>query len=475
MNSKTIGLFTMQALALCVCLLLRQRGHEAAAFWLLLATVLGSSAWIARNATLGARLLRWLQQGDGAEPPHLPQPWQDFADASLATRRKQMRKTALVQEKLKAFLDAIQALPIGVVLLDEQGHMEWFNLIASEHFGFNDPQDLNQQIIHLVRDPQFVSYWLRGPGEQGIAIHGRKHTAQHPVKVSVQTFAFGEGKRLLLSRDVTLLEQTERMRRDFVSNVSHEIRTPLTVLMGFVETLQSLPLSEAERQRYLHLMTDQAQRMQLLVDDLLMLSRLEGSPPPDTSEHVSLVNLLQQCVRDAQSLSRVLGHNPNAAGQPQAAHHITLANQMDADLQIMGSHGELRSAISNLLSNAVRYTPAGGHIALQATPTETGSLRIAVSDTGPGIAREHLVRITERFYRVDKSRSRETGGTGLGLAIVKHVTQRHQATLEIDSEVGRGSCFALVFPPQRLLHGPGDPGIDTHAGQSLQAAKAANT
>lgn len=462
MNRKTIGLFSTQMLALGGSLLLRQRGHEAAAFWLLLAALLASSAWIVLNAILSARLTRWLQKGDwAAQPPRLPQLWPDFGDATLAVRRSHMRQSSLVQEKLQAFLDAIQALPIGVVLLDEQGHIEWFNLIAAEHFGFNDPQDLNQQIAHLVRDPQFVSYWLRSPGEQGVTIHGRKHTAQRPVKVSVQTFAFGEGKRLLLSRDVTLLEQTDRVRRDFVSNVSHEIRTPLTVLVGFIETLQSLPLNEAERQRYLHLMADQAQRMQLLVDDLLMLSRLEGSPPPDTNEHVALCALLQPCLHDAQSLSRVLGHSASDTSQHQAAHHITLENHLDSDLHIMGSHSELRSAISNLLSNAVRYTPAGGHITLQATLTDTGNLRIAVTDTGPGIAREHLARITERFYRVDKSRSRETGGTGLGLAIVKHVAQRHQAALEIDSKVGHGSCFALVFPPQRLLREPSAPSANT--------------
>lgn len=453
MNSQTTGLLMTQALLLGVSFVLRQQEHEQAAFWLLLIALLGGCAWIVRNALLGTRLLRWLQQGDLNNPLQLPQPWQDLADATLAVRRKQMRKTTLVQERHKAFLDAIQALPIGVVLLDEQGHMEWFNLIAAEHFGFNDPQDLNQQIAHLVRDPQFVGYWLRNPNEQGVTIHGRKHTAQRPVKVSVQTFAFGEGKRLLLSRDVTLLEQTDRVRRDFVSNVSHEIRTPLTVLVGFVETLQNLPLSEFEQQRYLNLMAEQAQRMQLLVDDLLMLSRLEGSPPPDQSEHVTLSALLQQCLHDAQALSRVLGHGSHSGSsdQPQAAHHIALENRLDAGLQIMGSHSELRSAISNLLSNAVRYTPAGGHITLQARRTESGNLRIAVTDTGPGIAREHLARITERFYRVDKSRSRETGGTGLGLAIVKHVAQRHQAVLDITSEVGHGSCFALVFPAQRLL------------------------
>ena len=166
-----------------------------------------------------------------------------------------------------------------------------------------------------------------------------------------------------------------------------------------------------------------------------------------TREHqaVQLAELLQQCVHDAESLSRVLGNGQHVA------HHITLESTIDAQLQLMGSRKELRSAISNLLSNAVRYTPAGGHITLQATLSPAGSLRITVRDTGPGIAREHLSRITERFYRIDKSRSRETGGTGLGLAIVKHVAQRHQATLEIDSQVGQGSRFTLHFAPQQLL------------------------
>lgn len=448
-HTRTIGLLLVLIPSLLGSLLLRQHGQAQAAFWVLFAALLGLGAWAAANAMWGARTLHWLQKGDFGKPPRLPQAWQDFGDAMLAVRRKHMRKTALAQEKLRAFLAAIQTLPIGVILLDERGHMEWFNLIAAEHFGFNDPQDLGQQIVHLVRDPQFVSYWLRSPNEQGVTIHGRKHTAQRPVRVSVQAFAFGEGKRLLLSRDVTLLEQTDRVRRDFVSNVSHEIRTPLTVLAGFVETLQNLPLDEAERQRYLRLMAEQAQRMQLLVDDLLMLSRLEGSPLPDTGELINVAELLQQCAHDAQSLSRVLAQDGDAH---KAAHHITTHIHIAPGLQLMGSHSELRSAISNLLSNAVRYTPGGGHITLQATPTEAGGLRIAVTDTGPGIAREHLARITERFYRVDKSRSRETGGTGLGLAIVKHVAQRHHASLDIDSEVGSGSCFALAFPAQRLLH-----------------------
>ena len=458
MQQKTTWLLITQALALLASVLLHASGHARPAFWLLAGTLLATAAWLALDAVLGARMLRWLQKGDLAHPLRTLESWQAFGDAALEVRRRQMRKTAVVQEKLRAFLDAVQTLPIGLVLLNQSGHIEWFNLIAAEHFGLHNPRDLQQQILHLVRAPQFVHYWLRSPNEEGVVIHGRNHTAQHPVKISVQAFAFGEDKRLLLSRDVTLLEQANRVRSDFVSNVSHEIRTPLTVLAGFVETLQTLPLAADEQQHYLHLMAEQAQRMQLLVDDLLMLSRLESGPPPDAKEHIHIADLLQQCLHDAQALSRVLSHN----GQ-ETAHHITLENTLPDQAQLIGSHSELRSAISNLLSNAVRYTPAGGHIVLQAALSETGGLRIAVRDTGPGIAREHLSRITERFYRVDKSRSRETGGTGLGLAIVKHVAQRHHATLEIDSQIGRGSCFALHFAAQRLLRDADAPAPHTAA------------
>ena len=447
MNWNITWLLVSQAVALGASVVLSQTGHDTTAFWLLFAAFFGLGAWTVLNARSGAKLLRWLQLGDLNDPPSGSMKWwQAFGDAAITIQRREMRKTTQAQEKLDAFLDAIQALPIGVVLLDESGRMEWFNLIAAEHFGFKNPQDLQQHIIHLLRDPQFVNYWLRSQNENGITIHGRNHTPRHPVRVSVQFFCFGEGKRLLLSHDVTILEQTDRVRRDFVSNVSHEIRTPLTVLSGFVETLQTIALDATETRRYLDLMAGQAQRMQVLVSDLLTLSRLEGGPPPNTSERVAVIDLLQQCVHDAQSLSRVLGNGQDIA------HHITLENRMREGLQLMGSRNELRSALGNLLSNAVRYTPVDGSIVLQAESTADGGLRLAVRDTGFGIAREHLARITERFYRIDKSRSRETGGTGLGLAIVKHIAQRHGATLDISSEVGHGSCFSLVFTAQRLTY-----------------------
>jgi two-component system phosphate regulon sensor histidine kinase PhoR len=257
--------------------------------------------------------------------------------------------------------------------------------------------------------------------------------------LSVNLHPYGDGRLLLLSRDITAVEQAEAIRRDFVANVSHEIRTPLTVLAGFVETLQTLPLDERERQRYLGLMSQQAQRMQTLVSDLLTLSRLEGSPLPSTHEWVSCDVLMQQCAQDAHDLSHLLWTQSH-----------DLHFERSEGCEIAGSAVELHSAMSNLIGNAIRYTPSQRRIDVGFKRLPDGSAVFFVKDQGLGIAHEHLPRLTERFYRVDRSRSRDTGGTGLGLAIVKHVAQRHGAELSIESVPGTGSTFSVTFPPHRV-------------------------
>jgi two-component system phosphate regulon sensor histidine kinase PhoR len=294
----------------------------------------------------------------------------------------------------------------------------------------------------LVRDPGFASYFAAQDFKSELDMPGRNSTPSRPVKLSVQLYPYGEGRLLLLSRDVTALEQADAMRRDFVANVSHEIRTPLTVLAGFVETLQTLPLDESERAHYLALMSTQAQRMQSLVQDLLTLSRLEGSPPPSFSERVNMPTLMRQLQEDGASLSSVL------TGGPDKAHVLVFDAILDCDMT--GSGHELLSAMSNLLSNAIRYTPAGGTIRVRLALLPDDRVEFSVKDSGPGIAPEHIPRLTERFYRVDRSRSRDTGGTGLGLAIVKHVAQRHGAELHIQSTPGKGSVFSIVFPNNRV-------------------------
>jgi two-component system phosphate regulon sensor histidine kinase PhoR len=350
---------------------------------------------------------------------------------------------------LQEFLAAIQASPNGVVLLDPQGRIEWCNQTSADQFGFDLKRDLQQQVTNLLRDPVFAAYYSGGNYDEDVVIEGPGSSPSRPVKLSLRLHPYGAGRRLLLSRDVTAVEQAEVMRRDFVANVSHEIRTPLTVLVGFVETLQHLPLGEEERMRYLALMAQQAQRMQTLVSDLLTLSRLEGSPLPGAGEWTPVVVLMNQCEQDGRALSDVLGKSQEMRFEAASA------------VELAGSSTELLSAMSNLVSNAVRYTPAAGSIEVRWRALPDGRGEFSVSDSGPGIAPEHIARLTERFYRVDRSRSRETGGTGLGLAIVKHVVQRHGAELKIESAVGAGSTFAIRFPANRLR--PARPPAGTSA------------
>jgi two-component system phosphate regulon sensor histidine kinase PhoR len=289
----------------------------------------------------------------------------------------------------------------------------------------------------------FARYFAQDDHVSEVVIEGRASSVVNRQKLSVQLHAYGEGRSLLLTRDITAVAQADAMRRDFVANVSHEIRTPLTVLSGFVETLQSIPMDAEETQHYLQLMSAQSDRMQSLVADLLMLSQLEGSQLPSTQEKVSLAALMLQVTTEAQAFSDWMAHKGQGS-----VHQLEFAPV--PDVYLMGARSELLSAVSNLVSNAIRYTPLGGRIQIHWSSTPEG-LMFAVNDSGPGIAAEHLPRLSERFYRVDRSRSRETGGTGLGLAITKHVMQRHGGELRIESVLGQGSTFMLVFPQSRIV------------------------
>lgn len=367
------------------------------------------------------------------------------ATRQLRERDEQLRES---QRRLEEFLVALESSPNGVVLLDEHGRIEWCNGTAASHFGFDPERDRLQAIGNLVRDPAFAAYMASWNYTREVVL-SVPVSGSVPLKIAVQAHPYAGSRRLVLSRDVTAVEQAEAMRRDFVANVSHEIRTPLTVLAGFVETMQTLPLDADERARYLQLMAQQAQRMQTLVNDLLTLSRLEGSPPPGAGEWLPAATLLAQSVQEARLLSGVL------AG---ASPHELVVHPAPA-IEISASPSEIQSAMSNLLSNAVRYTPAGGRIEAGWELLPNGRAEFRVTDSGPGIAPEHIPRLTERFYRVDRSRSRETGGTGLGLAIVKHVLQRHGAELGIDSRPGEGSTFRIAFPASRVRQAlkPGAP------------------
>jgi two-component system phosphate regulon sensor histidine kinase PhoR len=412
-------------------------GHSFAAAFS--CALVGGYAWMGLDMLRAAKLLRWLQQGNVAGDTLGAGMWGEVSDRVRRLVRAKDRVASDSDGRLQDLLAALQASPNGVVLLEEQGRIEWFNAMAATHFGLDPARDRLQHFGNLVRDPGFAAYFAKGDFSGDVVMPGRGNTSSKPVKISVHLHPYGAGRSLLLSRDVTALEQAEAMRRDFVANVSHEIRTPLTVLAGFVETLQYLPLNDQERQRYLGLMSQQAQRMQSLVSDLLMLSRLEGSPVPNVQEWVSAKELLTQCEQDARDLASVLWTR---------SQDVTF--DMDGECDVAGSASELLSAMSNLIGNAIRYTPADQFIGVHWKFLSNGSALFSVQDSGPGIAPEHIGRLTERFYRVDRSRSRDTGGTGLGLAIVKHVAQRHGAELLIESTPGKGSTFSILFPPHRI-------------------------
>lgn len=447
MTWRSMGLVTAQA------------AGGAAGWWLgrewgcVAGVAAGSWAWMALDLWQGNRLLQWLVSAEMAQAPVLRGYWGQLAGRMRRWLRREAQAVATAEQRIEDILGALQASPNGLVLLDAEGRIEWCNQMASRQLGFDAERDMMQLIGNLVREPGFSAYYTARDFSHPLQMQGRESTPAHPVTLSVQLYPYGDGRQLLLSRDVTALEQAEAMRRDFVANVSHEIRTPLTVLVGFVETLQTLPLQEEERKRYLGLMAQQAGRMQHLVQDLLTLSRLEGSPLPGMTDWLPVPVLLRHCEDEGRALSQLLTRkyaSPHVLEFPDAA---ALA-QMG---EICGVSAELQSAFSNLISNAVRYTPAGGKITVGWQRLADGGAKFFVRDSGPGIDPAHVSRLTERFYRIDRSRSRDTGGTGLGLAIVKHVLQRHGAQLHIDSVVGKGSTFSVHFPAQRLRAAPEAP------------------
>lgn len=388
-----------------------------------------------RHIWHGGRLLAWLRGDLQASAPRDEGFWGELGYRIEKALRQKDQHLAHEAQRLDHFLAAIEASPNGVLLLDEGDQIEWCNSVAAEHFGLDPVRDRRQRVTNLVRSPAFVAYLQEASFDEAVVFAA----PQGRGTLSVLVRPYGDGQKLILSQDITERERAEAMRRDFVANVSHEIRTPLTVLAGFVETMAQLPLTEVERRRVLGLMEQQTNRMQTLVGDLLTLAQLEGSPRPAADRWLPLSGLFQRVLADALALS---------AGR----HRIEFGGAeegVDA-VEIAGSEPELFSAVANLLTNAVRYTPEGGVVQLHWRWREDGAGEIEVRDSGIGIAREHIPRLTERFYRVDGSRSRDTGGTGLGLSIVKHVVQRHGGEIDISSEPGRGSSFRLVLPAVRL-------------------------
>jgi two-component system phosphate regulon sensor histidine kinase PhoR len=378
---------------------------------------------------------RWLQISDptSATLPDGSGAWGDVFARLARLMRSQSQSHQQISLALERLQRATSAMPEGVVILDEADRIEWCNPVAEQHFGIDLKRDADQQITFLVRQPQFAKYLSTNNYNEPLVV---KQTRHQELILSLQLVPYGDKQKLLISRDITRLEGVETMRRDFVANVSHELRTPLTVIGGFFETVSEENWISSEMgKRALVLMTDQTKRMQRLVEDLLTLSRLENTQNQVREENVNVTEILHDLYHEAESLS-------------VGRHHISLT--LDTDVKLQGSPDELRSAFSNLVSNAIRYTSDGGKVELRWS-CQNGKGVFTVQDSGIGIDQEHIPRLVERFYRVDLSRSRRTGGTGLGLAIVKHILSRHQAHLEIISQPGQGSSFSAWFPGKRLI------------------------
>jgi len=378
-----------------------------------------------------ARLARWAQDPRADQVPEGRGPWEEMLSALYRHERSAEARRDELADALARFRRAAQAMPDGVVILDDKNSIEWCNNNAAALLELDPREDVGRPIANLVREPAFIDY-LATHDEEGA--RPARVPMERGVVLSIQLIRYGDAQTLLLARDVTQSERVEAMRRDFVANVSHELRTPLTVLVGFLETVRELKLDAQRVRDYSGMMREQASRMHRIIEDLLALSMLESAPPP-AADRVRIAPLLARLRADAEALSN-------------GRHGITVESTPSVDL--LGSESELASAFGNLISNAIRYTPPGGKVRLVWRDGADGA-SFAVEDTGVGIAPEHIPRLTERFYRVDRSRSRETGGTGLGLAIVKHAVARHQAVLDIASEPGVGSRFTVRFPAQRTV------------------------
>ncbi len=377
-------------------------------------------------------LQKWASGSLAESVPEGTGVWKEVFTLLYHRQRAEVRQRHQLARTLARSRQAGRALPYGVAILDAEYKIVWCNDSSEVHFGISAEGDTGQPIVNIVRQPEFVEYVAAGDFSKPLQLRTARNDG---LILSVQFVPYVDSQRLLLSRDVTQFTKLETVRRDFVANVSHELRTPLTVLVGFLETVRELKLDPERSRDYLNLMSEQGRRMQRIIDDLLVLSTLESAPEPPHEERVDVAAMLARIRAEAEALS---------------GGRLRIALDAEAGFDLLGAESEIASAFGNLASNAVRYTPPGGEVRLVWRASQSGA-EFAVEDTGPGIEPEHIPRLTERFYRVDRGRSRESGGTGLGLAIVKHALARHQAVLDIESEIGKGSRFSAKFPARRVV------------------------
>lgn len=419
-------LFTRLAVFLLLCLLIGLLVGKP--LWILIIGLLGLVIWHYRQL---ARLNFWLWRDRKLTPPQGSGSWEGVFNGIYRLQGKNRRRVGQLAALLGRFRQGAEALPDAAVVLDSEHNILWCNKLAQLMLGFVWPQDNGQRIDNLIRHPDFSAYIKAGKYKEPLELAS-------PVSerrlLEIRIMAYGDRQLLLIARDITRIRQLEGMRKEFVANVSHELKTPLTVLQGYLEMMQSMAEPDSMNAKPLALMQQQTRRMQSMVEQLLVLSRIEDAADINLENTVNMSQLMEVLKEEAKAL---------------AQDKYELSFHCEPGLDSHGNELQLRSACSNLISNAIRYTEPGGKISVQWRSVATGGL-FSVADTGEGIAPQHISRLTERFYRVDSARSRQTGGSGLGLAIVKHALSHHHSELNISSELGKGSTFSFVIP-QHLI------------------------
>jgi two-component system phosphate regulon sensor histidine kinase PhoR len=393
--------------------------------------LIGVSAYLAWHLHQLYSFRSWLASDSKQLPPVNAGVWAPVARELQRLNRQNRKRKKRLRRLATRLRQLAQASPDGAIILDARGELQWFNEAASTTLGLDDQRDIGQPIANLVRSPAFTEYLAGGDFEQPLEFAS---PVDETIHLSLRAVPYGRNRRLLLVRDITRLQRLEQVRKDFVANVSHEMRSPLTVVMGYLETMADDEQTPKHWHHPIKQMGEQAGRMYTIVEDLLHLSSLEHDPGGAGRHAVPVAEILESIAADAEQFGG-------------SARSIDL--NVDEQLLVFGEYNELYSAFSNLIFNAAHYTPEDGDIFVEWCATENGA-RLDVRDTGIGIESHHIPRLTERFYRVDKARSRQLGGTGLGLAIVKHVLMRHDSRLEIESELGEGSRFTCNFPLSRV-------------------------
>ncbi len=402
--------------------------------YVLLALLLVVSLWFISYFVRLAKLDHWLRFDRKQEPPQSSGLWGEVFTGIYRLQQRARKRNKRLVKAINRFRETTAALPDGVVMLREAGEIEWWNAQASQLLRLKYPQDVGVRLVNLLRHPDVSAYWRGEWPDQQVTIQSPYDDS---IRLSIRVVEYGQNQMLVIVRDVTLFEQVEQMRRDFISNISHELRTPLTVLSGYMESLLEENADNEQMQHTFKVMQQQTWRMHQLTEDLMLLSSYEDPRRDRKQLVVNVPQMLTSLKEQAEILSAERNH--------------TVLLEADPRLYLLGEHRELDSIFTNLVVNAVNYTPTGGAIRIRWFEDDKGA-HFEVNDTGIGIPPHHIPRLTERFYRVDEGRSRHTGGSGLGLAIVKHAMQRNNGSLRIDSEVGRGSTFICDFPPELVRH-----------------------